>query len=65
MNVHPLTPIENDIIVEICRFLAVGKYGHALTGDVIEILGCWGDTLPEEIILKFLREINSHAYSDQ
>ncbi|HVE16854.1 MAG TPA: hypothetical protein VNB29_08950 [Chthoniobacterales bacterium] len=64
MDIHPLTPIENDIIVEICRYLATRAASAEEVGDVIGVLGCWGDTLPEEDILSLLRAINSHVHSD-
>lgn len=61
MQPHPLTPIENDIIVEICRFLALRGEQPEVTEEVIGILGCWGDSLPEEDILSLLRAVNSHT----
>lgn len=63
MKIHPLTPIENDIIVEICRFLGMCGDGSAETSDVIGILGCWGDSLPEEDVLSLLRAVNEHLAS--
>ncbi len=64
MDVHPLTPVENEIIIEICRYLAMRVPMAEEVGDVIGILGCWGDTLPEEDILSLLRAVNSHATSN-
>jgi hypothetical protein len=61
MEPHPLTPIENDIIVEICKFLALRGDGSAETLDVIGILGCWGDSLPEEDVLSLLQAVNAHC----
>ena len=64
MEVHPLTPIEYDIIVELCRFLAVKGDGSSEVADVIGILGCWGDSLPEEDILVLLHAVNAHVSSE-
>ncbi len=64
MQVHPLTPLENEIIVEICRYLATRASAAEEVGDVIGVLGCWGDTLPEEDVLSLLRAINSHIGTD-
>ena len=65
MNIHPLTPVENEIVVEICRYLAANCYGQAFTAEVIGVLGCWGDTLPEEDILALLHQINSSACANR
>jgi hypothetical protein len=64
MKVHPLTPIENDIIIEICRFLSLRGDGSQITEDVIGILGCWGDLLPEEDVCSLLRAVNAHVASE-
>ncbi|HVE16050.1 MAG TPA: hypothetical protein VNB29_04905, partial [Chthoniobacterales bacterium] len=49
---------ENEIIVEICRYLATRAASADEVGTVIDVLGSWGDTLPEEDVLRTLHEIN-------
>jgi hypothetical protein len=58
MAIHPLTPIENEIVVEICRYLATRAASAEEVGEVIDVLGHWGDTLEEEDVLRALHGIN-------
>ena len=58
MNIHSLTPVEYRIVEEICCFLARHGDGSPAVQDAISILGQWGETLPEEQVLKQLEELN-------
>jgi hypothetical protein len=64
MAIHPLTPIENEIIVEICRYLATRASSAEEVGNVIEVLGSWGDTLEEEDVFDALHAINAETIPD-
>jgi hypothetical protein len=61
MAIHPLTSIENEIVVEICRYLAVRASSSEEVGSVIGILGSWGHDLAEKEVFEALRAINVEA----
>jgi hypothetical protein len=54
-----LSPVQCEILIEIHRMLEIVGAGN----EYHEILGSWGDTLPESAILRQLREANQNATS--
>lgn len=49
-----LTPTQNKIIAEIYKAVEMLDGGEGL----LAIIGSWGDTLPDEEVLRMMQEIN-------